>query len=97
LAVPKQLVEFNSDYQKDVSQHIDLIREIINNMDSELIPISHYEVTAAIIKLNNKKSGDELGISAEHFKLTGQYIVAALVELFNVILEHGYIPPQFLS
>ena len=30
LAVPKQLVEFNSDYQKDVSQHIGLIREIIN-------------------------------------------------------------------
>jgi hypothetical protein len=56
LAVPKQLVEFNSDYQKDVSQHIDLIREIINNMDSDLIPISHYEVTAAITKLNNKKA-----------------------------------------
>jgi hypothetical protein len=35
LAVPKQLVEFNSDYQKDVSQHIDLIREIINNIDSD--------------------------------------------------------------
>jgi hypothetical protein len=46
------LVEFNSDYQKDVSQHIDLIREIINNMDSDFIPISHYEVTAAITKLN---------------------------------------------
>jgi hypothetical protein len=38
-------------------------------MDSDFIPISHYEVTAAITKLNNKKSGDELGISAEHFKL----------------------------
>jgi hypothetical protein len=24
-------------------------------------------------------------------------LVAALVELFNAILEHGYIPPQFLS
>jgi hypothetical protein len=55
------------------------------------------EVTAAITKLNNKKSGDEFGISAEHFKLAGQSIVAALVELFNAILEHGYIPPQFLS
>jgi hypothetical protein len=43
------------------------------------------------------KSGDEFGISAEHFKLAGQSIVAALVELFNAILEHGYIPPQFLS
>ena len=95
--MPKQLVEFNSDYQKDVSQHIDLIRESINNMDSDFIPISHYEVTAAITKLNNKKSGDEFGISAEHFKLAGQSIVAALVELFNAILEHGYIPPQFLS
>jgi hypothetical protein len=40
LAVPKQLVEFNSDYQKDVSQHIDLIRESINNMDSDFIPAS---------------------------------------------------------
>jgi hypothetical protein len=30
-------------------------------------------------------------------KLAGQSIVAALVELFNAILEHGYIPPQFLS
>jgi hypothetical protein len=49
--------------------------------------ISHYEVTAAITKLNNKKSGDEFGISAEHFKLAGQSIVAALVELFNAILE----------
>ena len=99
LAVPKQLVEFNSDYQKDVSQHIDLIREIINKMDSDFIPISHYEViiTAAITKLNNKKYGDELGISAEHFKLAGQSIVAVLVELFNAILEHDYIPPQFLS
>jgi hypothetical protein len=58
-------------------------------MDSDFIPISHYEVTAAITKLNNKKSGDEFGISAEHFKLAGQSIVA--------ILEHGYIPPQFLS
>jgi hypothetical protein len=97
--VPKQLVEFNSDYQKDVSQHIDLIREIINKMDSDFIPISHYEViiTAAITKLNNKKYGDELGISAEHFKLAGQSIVAVLVELFNAILEHDYIPPQFLS
>ena len=85
---PKQLVEFNSDYQKDVSQHIDLIREIINNMDSDVIPISHYEVTVAITKLNNKKSGDEFGISAEHCKLAGQSIVAALVELFNAILEH---------
>jgi hypothetical protein len=47
------------------------------------------EVTAAITKLNNKKSGDEFGISAEHFKLAGQSIVAALVELFNAILEHG--------
>jgi hypothetical protein len=50
-----------------------------------------------IVHLNNKKSGDEFGISAEHFKLAGQSIVAALVELFNAILEHGYIPPQFLS
>ena len=57
--MPKQLVEFNSDYQKDVLQHIDLIREIINNMDSDFIPISHYEVTTAITKLNNKNSGDE--------------------------------------
>jgi hypothetical protein len=40
---------------------------------------------------------DELGISTEHVKLAGQSIVAALVELFNAILEHGYIPPQFLS
>jgi hypothetical protein len=30
-------------------------------------------------KLNNKKSGDEFGISAEHFKLAGQSIVAALL------------------
>jgi hypothetical protein len=60
-----------------------LIREIINNMDSGFIPISHYEVNAAITKLNNKKSDDEFGISAEHFKLAGQSIVAALVELFN--------------
>ena len=66
-------------------------------MDSDLIPISHYEVTAAIAKLNNKKSGDEFVISAEHFKLAGQSIVAALVEKFNAILEHGYIPPQFQS
>jgi hypothetical protein len=51
----------------------------------------------SITKLNNKKSDDEFGISAEHFKLAGQSIVAALVELFNAILEHGYIPPQFLS
>jgi hypothetical protein len=43
-------------------------REIINNMDSNCIHISHYEVTTAIAKLNN-----------------------------NAILEHGYIPPQFLS
>ena len=60
-------------------------------MDSDFIPISHYEVTAAITKLNNKKSGDEFGISAEHFKLAGQSIIAALVEKFNAILEHGYI------
>jgi hypothetical protein len=30
-------------------------------------------------------------------ELAGQSIVATLVELFNAILEHGYIPPQFLS
>jgi hypothetical protein len=66
-------------------------------MDSYFIPIFHYEVTTAITKLNNKKSGDELVISTEHVKLSGQSIVAALVKLFNAILEHGYIPPQFLS
>jgi hypothetical protein len=48
-------------------------------MDSDLIPISHYEVTAAIAKLNNKKSGDEFVISAEHFKLAGQSIVAGVI------------------
>ena len=66
-------------------------------MDSDFIHISHYEVTTAVTKLNNKKSGDEFGINAEHFKLAGQSIIATLVELFNAILEHSYIPPQFLS
>jgi hypothetical protein len=41
-------------------------------MDSDFIPISHYEVNAAITKLNNKKSDDEFGISAN---LKSLYIV----------------------
>jgi hypothetical protein len=61
----------------------DCYSSIITKVSSITSP--HYEVTAAITKLNNKKSGDEFGISAEHFKLAGQSIVAALVEKFNAI------------
>jgi hypothetical protein len=43
------------------SIHVPLVKSNCND------DISHYEVTAAIIKLNNKKFGDEFGISAEIF------------------------------
>jgi hypothetical protein len=62
-----------------------LLLEIINNMDSDFIPISHYEVTAAITKLNNKKSGDEFGISAKHFKLAGQSIILLIISRIKSI------------
>lgn len=97
LAVPKQLEQFDDTYQNQTADNINMIRSIVNNEDEELIPISEEEVTVAISNLNNKKAADEFGISAEHFKLAGPTIITAITNLFNAILQHGHIPPQFLS
>ncbi|VDI19758.1 Hypothetical predicted protein [Mytilus galloprovincialis] len=97
LAVPKQLEQFDSDYHENTQFNLELIRKIVLENKDTFSPITPDEVKSAIYKLNNNKSSDEYGICAEHLKLASSTIFNVLSVLFNAIIEHCYIPLQFLS
>ncbi|CAC5392451.1 unnamed protein product [Mytilus coruscus] len=97
LAVPKQLEQFDSDYQESTQFNLELIRKIVLESKDTFSPITPEEVKSAILKLNNNESSDEYGICAEHLKLASSTIFNVLSVLFNAIIEHCYIPLQFLS
>jgi len=94
--VPKDIEHFDSDYQNNISDQLDLIRQIVDISEENFTPFNTIEIMKAIEKLNSKKASDECGLYSEHFKLAGQSLLPQLTTLFNAILTHCFVPPQFL-
>jgi hypothetical protein len=59
--------------------------------------ISLHEIVQAIDSFKTGKAAGPDGLSAEHFKYTGNRLAILLSLVFSCINSHGYIPNSFMQ
>lgn len=92
--------EFSHDYNIFNEQALDLYRieyksthEALWNQYINWFNID--QVTEAIMSLNDKKDPGPMGITAGFFKHNCLHIAPVLLNIFNVMLETGFVPEQW--
>lgn len=93
LAVPKDN-DYDNVLLKLSNIRVDHIQNELSESCSQL-SFCESEIEKAIDKLHNRKSPDEYGIAAEHFKAEKQQIVPTVTIIFNQILATKNIPSAF--
>ena len=56
------------------------------------VPFSAEEVSAALMRLNNRKAAGPDGLMAEHLKLGGESVVIWLMNILNAVIELEVVP-----
>ena len=80
---------------QQVDKDLFTINNIISHIKDVSIPVSPNEVDKATAKLNNNKSADSAGLSAEHIKHAMPTIQPILCKLLTAILQRKYTPALF--
>ncbi|MCW4346819.1 MAG: reverse transcriptase family protein [Candidatus Thiodiazotropha endolucinida] len=93
LATPKDN-DYDDVYLKLCNIRCDNIHEQCLN-SGEMLTFSEADVEKAMNQLNNGKSADEYGLSAEHFKAGKRELTPVITNIFNKILCDKEIPPTF--
>ncbi|MCG8097222.1 MAG: reverse transcriptase family protein [Candidatus Thiodiazotropha endolucinida] len=97
LAAPKDHPDFNQDYLETAMFQETIIEKIHEQFPDELIPIAEQEVLTAIKSLNSGKAADEMEITAEHLKYSGNVLLPYIASVFNDILVSKNVPDSFKS
>ena len=94
LAIPSDNPHFDDSYLTQVTEDIEKIHTICDNLAPHL-PITKFEVNKAVSQLKNKKAKDENGLIAENLKLAGPHLISFLTSLINCIIKSSKIPNAF--
>lgn len=97
LAIPKNHPDFNQEYLEAALFQEVAIEEITKQNPDELILINEEEVLVAIRSLNSGKAADEMDLTAEHLKYSGNVLLPVIVRIFNEILITKEVPDSFKS
>ena len=95
-SLPKE-DQYDSNYLNLCRIRQNCIQEVIQECTDSPQQFSDLDVEKAIDCLNNKKSPDEFGLTAEHLKNAKTTIAPALRSIFNNILQHRKVPSSFKS
>ena len=83
LAMPKVHPDFDQCYLDLTLHQLDLIHELTECEFDSLPVISEKDLHQAIKSLNNRKSPDEMGLSADHLKYSGAVLLPIIAEIVN--------------
>ena len=86
LATPLETLRFYQSYKQLVDADIETIENQCKEECSPMEPVTESEVATALIRLNNNKAVDIMGLTSEHFKIAGQEIIEFLACLLNYII-----------
>ena len=95
---------FDSQYKEQVDNDIECIKSICETDPKQIISINIDEVQRMPSKLKNNKAADAMGLTSEHFKFGGQYLVNFLTDMLNhpiqtkkvsVVLKEGIVTPTY--
>ena len=98
LASPLDENHFDQMFLEESQERCDLISNIVNDSIMDKSSITNFnedDIKKAIEKLNTGKTQDGYGITAEHFKYAGKFIISLIVNLFNSIMRKGETPETF--
>ena len=100
LATPLSNPKFDEQYKQMVDADVQVIEQICKEESSPTDPVSVKEVKTALKRLNNNKAVDIMGLTAEHFKLAGQFLTCFLnygidTGTVSMVLKEGILTPIF--
>ncbi len=93
----KSEAHYNSRFKMTIDSEVENIRSRIEETraDAGDLLTSTEEVYALCQSLKNNKAAGDDQITYEHLKYGGKYLARCLSELFNLILNSGYIPKKW--
>ena len=97
LAIPKEHPDFDEEYLDLTKFQLDLIQDLCVHNPDCMPTFNEKEIHQAIKSLNSGKSPDEMGLTAEHLKYSGETLLPTLVAIFNDIVRTKTVPEVFKS
>lgn len=93
LAKPGENLASDSWYSYCVEKDYSIIADICASMDNNLPQVTLKHMIIAVQSLNNNKSPDLYGISAEHIRYSGAISLKILTRIVNFLIFSRKLPP----